>query len=103
MASLLHVAVGAAAGRLHAGERSWRQLAPMLASMFDSTRAVMSVLFMTFHVVIAILILNAMLMAVFERIKEFGVLKAIGLEPTPSRRPGPPRCRSSAGGGSDRG
>lgn len=61
--------------------RSWRQLAPMLASMFDSTRAVMSVLFMTFHVVIAILILNALLMAVFERIREFGVLKAVGVGP----------------------
>ena len=33
------------------------------------------------YVVIAILILNAMLTAVFERIREFGVLKAIGVSP----------------------
>lgn len=61
--------------------RSWRQLSPMLASMFDSTRSVMTVLFLTFYVVIAILILNALLMAVFERIREFGVLKAVGVGP----------------------
>ena len=33
------------------------------------------------YIAIGILILNAMLMAVFERIREFGVLKAIGVSP----------------------
>jgi ABC-type antimicrobial peptide transport system permease subunit len=33
------------------------------------------------YIAIGILILNAMLMAVFERIREFGVLKAIGMGP----------------------
>ncbi len=60
---------------------TWRQLVPTLASLLDSARAVMIMVFMIVYVAIGILILNAMLMAVFERIREFGVLKAIGYAP----------------------
>jgi ABC-type antimicrobial peptide transport system permease subunit len=41
----------------------------------------MVVMFVIVYVAIGILILNAMLMAVFERVREFGVLKAIGAGP----------------------
>lgn len=61
--------------------RSWRELLPTIASYLDSARAAMSVMFVVVYIAIAILILNAMLMAVFERIREFGVLKALGVEP----------------------
>jgi ABC-type antimicrobial peptide transport system permease subunit len=47
----------------------------------DSTRGIIQVMFFVVYLVIAILILNAMLMAVFERVREFGVLKAIGVSP----------------------
>jgi len=65
------------------GERvqTWRELSPTLASMLDSARGVMMIVFLIVYVAIGILILNAMLMAVFERIREFGVLKAIGYAP----------------------
>jgi len=61
--------------------QSWRELAPTLASMIDSVSAIINVFFFIINVAIAIVILNAMLMSVFERIKEFGVLKALGITP----------------------
>jgi len=61
---------------------TWRELSPTLASMLDSARGLMVMVFLIVYIAIGILILNAMLMAVFERIREFGVLKAIGWAPT---------------------
>jgi ABC-type lipoprotein release transport system permease subunit len=61
--------------------KTWRQLLPTLASMLDSGRSAMMVMFVIVYIAIGIVILNAMLMAVFERIREFGVLKAIGVGP----------------------
>jgi putative ABC transport system permease protein len=62
--------------------KTWRELMPTMASLMDSTRSIVLVVFYVVYVVIAILVLNGMLMAVFERIREFGVLKAIGVSPS---------------------
>jgi putative ABC transport system permease protein len=61
--------------------RTWRELMPTVASMLDSTRSVVFVVFFTVYLAVAILVLNGMLMAVFERIRELGVLKALGFGP----------------------
>lgn len=61
--------------------QTWRQLMPTLATMVDSVRGEIMFIFFIVYIVIAIVILNAMLMAVFERIKEFGVIKALGAGP----------------------
>jgi ABC-type lipoprotein release transport system permease subunit len=61
--------------------RTWRDLMPTLASLLDSARSAMLAMFFIVYLAIAILILNAMLMAVFERIHELGVLKALGVGP----------------------
>lgn len=61
--------------------QTWRQLMPTIASMLDSVRGVIYVMFVIFYVAVGILVLNAMLMAVFERVREFGVLKALGVGP----------------------
>ena len=74
----LEVAQGLAPGL---DTRSWRSLVPTIATYLDSARAAMGIVSAVIYIVIAILILNAMLMAVFERIREFGVLKALGVEP----------------------
>lgn len=63
------------------GAMTWRQLNPTLASMLDSAQAAMGMMFAIVYMAIGIVILNSMLMAVFERIREFGVLKAIGVGP----------------------
>jgi ABC-type lipoprotein release transport system permease subunit len=60
---------------------SWRELRPTIASMLDSSEAAMAVMGVIVYLAVGIVILNAMLMAVFERIRELGVLKAIGYPP----------------------
>jgi ABC-type lipoprotein release transport system permease subunit len=61
--------------------KTWRELMPTLASMMDSTDVSMYAMFIIVYIAIGIVILNAMLMAVFERVREFGVLKALGVSP----------------------
>lgn len=61
--------------------KDWRQLQPVLAEMIDVMDV--SLFFMLFiaYSAVGMVILNAMLMNVFERIREFGVMKAIGVTP----------------------
>ena len=61
--------------------RTWRQLMPTIASMIDSVRSIIYIIFFVAYIAVGILILNAMLTAVFERIRELGVLKALGMGP----------------------
>jgi ABC-type lipoprotein release transport system permease subunit len=61
--------------------RTWRELMPTIASMLDSMQGVMGTVYVIVFIAVGIVILNAMLMAVFERIREFGVLKALGVGP----------------------
>ena len=60
---------------------TWAQLNPIVAQMLQGVQGMITVVYLIVYVAVAILILNAMLMAVFERIREFGVLKAIGTSP----------------------
>jgi ABC-type antimicrobial peptide transport system permease subunit len=61
--------------------KSWRELSPVLASLVDSALQMLQLGFLVIYVAVVILLLNAMLMAVFERVREFGILKAIGVSP----------------------
>jgi ABC-type lipoprotein release transport system permease subunit len=59
----------------------WPELAPDLADYVQFNRGVTFVLFFIFFLLAVIGIMNTMLMAVFERTREFGMLMALGMRP----------------------
>jgi|SRR5579872_615561 len=59
----------------------WPELAPDLADYVQFNRGVTFVLFFIFFLVAVIGIMNTMLMAVFERTRELGMLMALGMRP----------------------
>ncbi len=61
--------------------KTWKQLMPVVATMLESTQGMIFIIFFIIYIAVGLLLLNAMLMAVFERIREFGLLKALGVEP----------------------
>lgn len=61
--------------------RTWRELLPMLSDMTQSIDAMMWIFFSVFFLAAGLGVLNTMLMATHERIREFGLLKALGTTP----------------------
>jgi ABC-type lipoprotein release transport system permease subunit len=60
---------------------AWPELAPELASYMQFNRGVTFVLFVIFFLLAVIGVTNTMLMAVFERTRELGMLMALGMRP----------------------
>lgn len=60
---------------------NWRQLKPLLARIFDISTSALYFMYIIAYAAIGMVIMNAMLMSVFERIHELGVMKAIGVTP----------------------
>lgn len=60
---------------------NWKKLNPSLFEMLNASQSMMIPMIIITYIAIAIVVLNAMLMAVFERIKEYGVMKALGMGP----------------------
>ncbi|MBW2090757.1 MAG: ABC transporter permease [Deltaproteobacteria bacterium] len=61
--------------------RTWRELLPMLNDMVRLFDTVIWIFTAIFFLAAALGVMNTMLMATYERIREFGVLKAIGASP----------------------
>ena len=82
---------------------AWPELAPELAAYVQFNRGITFVLFIIFFLLAVIGIMNTMLMAVFERTRELGMLMAIGMRPLanhwshPGRSGGSGGCESSSG------
>ena len=62
--------------------QDWRELWPILAEMTQLMNYTNLVLLLCIYIVIAFGIANTMVMSVFERVREFGILKAIGTKPS---------------------
>lgn len=62
--------------------KNWRQLQPVLSEMIDVMDVSLLIMLFIAYFAVGMVILNAMLMNVFERIREFGVMKAIGVTPS---------------------
>lgn len=60
---------------------TWRELQPAIAKMLDTSLANSLFMLIITYAAIAMVVLNATLMSVFERIREFGVMKALGVTP----------------------
>ncbi len=61
--------------------RSWRTILPMLSDMLSLADGAMWVLGAVFFTAAGLGVMNTMLMATYERMREFGVLKALGATP----------------------
>jgi len=60
---------------------NWRNLMPVIARFLDTADVQILIMLLFTYIAVASVVLNAMLMSVFERIHEFGIMKAIGVTP----------------------
>ncbi|MBF0282762.1 MAG: ABC transporter permease [Zetaproteobacteria bacterium] len=69
----------------HAGNalqvQSWKMRMPVIARMLEMADVQIWVMIIITYLAVAMVVLNAMLMNVFERLREFGMLKALGMPP----------------------
>jgi len=61
--------------------KNWRELQPLLSRMNDLIDSSLIFMLLIAYIAIGMVVLNATLMSVFERIHELGIMKAIGLSP----------------------
>ena len=60
----------------------WDQLNSYLSAMLDNMDAIITVLIVVMFITLAFGLVNTLIMAIFERVKEIGLMLALGLKPT---------------------
>lgn len=60
---------------------NWRQLMPVISRFLETAQVQTLIMLLFTCIAVASVVLNAMLMSVFERIHEFGIMKAMGVTP----------------------
>lgn len=65
----------------HLEVMSWRELMPIIARFLDTAEIQTLIMQLFTYIAVGSVVLNAMLMSVFERIQQFGIMKAIGVRP----------------------
>lgn len=60
---------------------NWRQLMPVISRFLETAQVQTLIMLLFTYIAVASVVLNAMLMSVFERIHEFGIMKAVGVRP----------------------
>jgi ABC-type lipoprotein release transport system permease subunit len=73
--------IGAALNDVGLEIYTWKDLLPMLKSYMEIFDGFVVLWYLVIFVALAFGIVNTMLMAVFERMREFGLLKALGMKP----------------------
>ena len=61
--------------------RTWQEISPDMAKLIETQDIWTGIMLFVIFVMAAMTVMNTMLMAVWERTKEFGVLKSIGMKP----------------------
>jgi len=60
---------------------TWRELLPLVEAYLEINRKSVAIWYFVVFIAMGFGIVNTMLMAVYERIREFGLLKALGMKP----------------------
>ena len=70
----------------HLEVTTWREFIPNLATMVRMNTGVTNMITLVFFLITTLGVVNSMLMSVFERTKEFGILLALGVTPNQIKR-----------------
>ncbi|MCD4786013.1 MAG: ABC transporter permease [Candidatus Eremiobacteraeota bacterium] len=61
---------------------TWKQLSPVLTESVEMSNQFMWIMYMIVYIALAFGIVNAFLMEIFERIREFGIMMSLGMRPS---------------------